>query len=188
MQALLDAAARIIDEEGIDGVTTTAVAYRSGSSVGVIYRYFPNIDSLLRALAQRNLQRFLTKVEEGSDRTPDLPWSSWDRTLDSFIEMNRTEPGFRQLRFGDIIADRFLDSELSNNSVLARALAGLFASTHSIPVTEDLLFHIEVGVAMGSGLLGRAFHQNPQGDERFIETARNVIGDYLRRNVTPTEA
>lgn len=183
MQNLLDAAARIISEEGIDAVTTTAVAYRSKSSVGVIYRYFPNIDSLLRALAHRNLQRYLARVEEGSDQTPEAPWSSWDNTLDSFVEMCRNEPSFRQLRFGDIINDRFLDNEVSNNTVVAKAFAGVVSETHGVPVTDDMIFHLEVAVWMGSALLSRAFHSDPIGDERFIEEARRVIGEYLRANI-----
>jgi AcrR family transcriptional regulator len=180
MNALLDAAATLIDEEGIDGVTTTAVAYRSRSSVGVLYRYFPNIDSLLKALAQRNMQRYLEMVAEGSDLTPDEPWSSWDYTLDSYVHMFRHEPGFRGLRFGDIISERFLDTSQPTSVLIARALAELVSETHGVPVTQDLLFHLEAGVVMGPPLVHRAFAQDRQGDERFIERAREVIGDYLR--------
>ena len=183
MQDLLDAAAGIIANEGIDAVTTTSVAYKSGSSVGVIYRYFPNIDSLLRALAHRNLQRYLAHVEEGSDKTPAEPWSSWDLTLDSFVEMCRHEPSFRQLGFGDIINDRFLDNEVSNNTVVAKAFAGMVSETHDVPVTDDMLFHIEAAVWMGDALMKRAFRSDPLGDERFVEEARRVIGNYLRTNI-----
>jgi AcrR family transcriptional regulator len=180
MNALLGAAAALIDEEGVDGVTTTAVAYRSRSSVGVLYRYFPNIDSLLKALAQRNMQRYLDMVAEGSDRTPDIPWSSWDNTLDSYVHMFRHEPGFRGLRFGDIISDRFLDPEVSNNTVIARAFAEQVSETHRIPVTQDMLFHLEVGVTMGTAIIDRAFAHDPKGDTRFIENAREFLGNYLR--------
>lgn len=183
MQDLLDAAAGIIANEGIDAVTTTSVAYKSGSSVGVIYRYFPNIDSLLRALAHRNLQRYLALVEEGSDKTPAEPWSSWDLTLDSFVEMCRSEPSFRQLGFGDIINDRFLDNEVSNNTVVAKAFAGMVSETHNVPVTDHMLFHIEAAVWMGDALMKRAFRSDPLGDERFVEEARRVVGNYLRTNI-----
>jgi AcrR family transcriptional regulator len=181
MQALLDAAAALIDEEGIDGVTTTAVAYRSRSSVGVLYRYFPNVDSLLKALAQRNMQRFFDLVQEGIDEAPaDVEWSSWDNTVDSYLQLFRHEPGFRGLRFGDIISDRFLDSELSNNSVIARAFAEQHSETHGFPVNDEILFHLEVATAMGTAIIHRAFLYDPRGDEKFIEHAREFIGNYLR--------
>ena len=181
MQALLDAAATIIDEEGVEGVTTTAVAYRSRSSVGVLYRYFPNVDSLLRALAQRNMQRFFELVQEGIDKAPaDEGWSSFGNTLDAYVGMYRSEPGFRGLRFGDIISDKFLDPDLSNNSVIARAFAQQHSETHGIPVTDDLLFHMEVGVAMGTSIVQRAFLYDPRGDQRFIDHAREFIYQYLQ--------
>lgn len=181
MQALLDAAATIIDEEGVEGVTTTAVAYRSRSSVGVLYRYFPNVDSLLRALAQRNMQRFFEMVQEGIEKAPQgEPWSSFGNTLDAYVQMYRSEPGFRGLRFGDIISDKFLDPDLSNNSVIARAFAQQHSETHGFPVTEDMLFHMEVGVAMGTSIVQRAFLYDPRGDQRFIDHAREFIHQYLQ--------
>ena len=128
-------------------------------------------------------ERYLARVEEGSDKSPAEPWSSWDLTLDSFVDMCRSEPSFRQLGFGDIIHDRFLDNEISNNTVVSTAFAGMVSETHNIPVTDQMLFHIETAVWMGSALLNRAFQSDPVGDERFIEEARRVIGDYLRTNV-----
>lgn len=183
MEALLDAAARIIDEDGIDAVTTTSVAYRSDSSVGVLYRYFPNINSLLQALASRNLQRYLERVQEGSDLTPAEPWSSWDLTLDSYVYMYRHEPSFRSLEFGGIITDRFLSTEEPNTSVIAKAFAGMVSETHSIPVTKDMLFHLEVAISMGQALVALAFSKKAGGDKRVIEQARTTIGDYIRTNI-----
>lgn len=186
MEALLDAAATLIDEGGIDAVTTTAVAYRSGSSVGVLYRYFPNVDALLRQLATRNLHLYLQAVKEGSDLTPDEPWSSWDLTLDAFVRLCRSEPSFLHLRFGELITDRFLSDEDANNAVIAKEFANLVAETHSIPVTRDMVFHLEIAVAMGQALMTEAFRRNRDGDEKIIDEARNVIGDYLRNSVPIT--
>jgi AcrR family transcriptional regulator len=186
MKSLLDAAAILIDEEGIDGVTTTAVAYRSRSSVGVLYRYFPNVDSLLKALAQRNMSRYLDRVQEGAEKASSEPWSAWDNTLDSYVDMCRHEPGFRSLGFGDIINERFLDEELSNNSVIARAFAEQLSETHNVPVTDTMIFHLDAGIAMGSALVHRAFLYEPRGDKKFIEEARTVIGTYLRSQLPLT--
>lgn len=186
MQSLLDAAAALIDEEGIDGVTTTAVAYRSRSSVGVLYRYFLNVDSLLRALAERNMARYLARVKEGADSAPDAPWSAWDNTVDSYVDMHRNEPGFRHLGFGDIINERFLDDELTNNSIISRAFAEQLAQTHNVPVTDTMIFHLDAGIAMGSALIHRAFLYDLRGDEKFIDEARTVIGAYLRSQLPLT--
>ena len=177
---LLDAAAALIDENGIDGLTTSDVAVRSDSSVGVVYRYFPNIQSLLRALATRNMQRFTEAVYNGIG--PDsVQWrDSLDVAIDAFIDFNRSEPGFRSLRFGDIIDDRFLEPEFSNNGVFARAFAGLLAEKYVFTPDERIVFDIEVVIEIADALLQRAFLLDKRGDERFITTAREVCRAYLR--------
>jgi AcrR family transcriptional regulator len=177
---LLDTAAALIDEHGIDAVTTSEVAAKADSSVGVVYRYFPNIQSLLRALASRNMERFTSAIYDsiGGDV---LKWrDALDVAIDTFIVFNRSEPGFRSLRFGDIVDDRFLEPEFSNNGVLARAFVGLLAEKYDFTPDETILFEIEVVVEIADALLKRAFLHDKQGDARFIDAAREVSNDYLR--------
>jgi len=179
---LLDTAALLIDEQGIDALTTSEVATRSDLSVGVVYRYFPNIQSLLRALAARNLARFTEAIYDllAADS---VEWrQTVDIAIDTFIEFNRSEPGFRALRFGDIIDDRFLEPEFSNNGVLARALVGLLAERYGFTPDEKLLFDVEVAIELADALLQRAFLLDKQGDQRFIDTARLISNQYLREH------
>jgi AcrR family transcriptional regulator len=180
---LLDAAASLIDDAGIDGVTTSAVAKRSTSSVGVVYRYFPNIQSLLRALAARNMERYLERVWHGVETSPPEPWSSFNSTLDAFIDMTRHEPGFRALRFGDVIDQRFISPELSNNAILAREFATQVGRTYDFEPDDDIVFHVEVAIEIASGLLTRAFQLDKNGDARFIEATRDLCGSYLRTHI-----
>ncbi len=180
---LLDAAATLIDDSGIDGVTTSAVAKRSASSVGVVYRYFPNIQSLLRALAARNMERYLERVWRGVESSPPEPWSSFNSTLDAFTEMTRDEPGFRALRFGDVIDQRFISPELSNNAILAREFATQVGRTYDFEPDSDIVFHVEVAIEIASGLLTRAFQLDKNGDARFIEATRDLCGSYLRTHI-----
>lgn len=179
---LLDTAALLIDELGIDGLTTSEVAARSESSVGVVYRYFPNIQSLLRALAARNLSRFTESIYDLLSGDS-VEWrQTVDIAIDTFIEFNRSEPGFRSLRFGDIIDDRFLEPEFSNNGVFARALVGLLAEKYGFTPDEKILFDVEVSIEVADALLQRAFLLDRQGDQRFIDAARMISNQYLRDN------
>ncbi|PJJ71768.1 AcrR family transcriptional regulator [Diaminobutyricimonas aerilata] len=171
---LLDAAAALIAESGIDGLTTSDVAAKSESSVGVVYRYFPNIQSLLRALAGRNLQRYTERLFERVDAVDD--WrAAFDLAIDVYIELNHTEPGFRAVRFGDVIDERVLQPEFDNNGVLARAFAGILVERYGLEFSDDLVFELEVLVAIADALLHRAFLVNKDGDPRFIEATRRIV-------------
>ena len=52
VECILDAARKLIVEEGAAGVTTRKVAERAGVSVGSLYEYFPNREALLAHLAE----------------------------------------------------------------------------------------------------------------------------------------
>lgn len=54
--AILEAAAHILREEGADALTTNAVAARAGASIGSLYQYFPNKQAIVRALIARELK------------------------------------------------------------------------------------------------------------------------------------
>ena len=181
---LLDTAAALIDELGIDGLTTSDVAARAESSVGVVYRYFPNIQSLLRALAARNLERFTESIFD-SLSTESAHWrQTVDISIDTYIEFNRTEPGFRLLRFGDVINDRFLDPEFSNDEVFARAIVGLLAEKYGFTPNDQIVFDVEVAIGVADALLQRAFLVDKQGDQRFIDAARMISNQYLLEHST----
>ena len=60
--AVLEAAARILERDGLEGYTTNAVAERAGVSIGSLYQYFPNKDALTVALLERESAVLLSEV------------------------------------------------------------------------------------------------------------------------------
>ncbi|QIE26936.1 Bacterial regulatory protein, tetR family (plasmid) [Caballeronia sp. SBC1] len=50
---ILEAAARVLETKGMDGMNTNLVAQRAGVGVGSLYQYFPNKDALIVALSKR---------------------------------------------------------------------------------------------------------------------------------------
>jgi AcrR family transcriptional regulator len=55
---ILEAAAQILESQGIDAFNTNLVAERAGVSIGSLYQYFPGKDALLIALMRREKERF----------------------------------------------------------------------------------------------------------------------------------
>ena len=53
MEEILDAAAAVIAEVGVEAATTNAIAERAGSSVGSLYHFFPNKEAIVLGLAAR---------------------------------------------------------------------------------------------------------------------------------------
>ncbi|PWC47034.1 TetR family transcriptional regulator [Azospirillum sp. TSA6c] len=63
VSAIIEAAARILEQEGHGGFSTNAVAKRAGVSVGSLYQYFPGKDAIIGALLVRETSLLLQEAE-----------------------------------------------------------------------------------------------------------------------------
>ena len=62
VEAILDAAARILGERGWAGFTTNAAAEVAGVSIGSLYQYFPNKLALVEAVRRRHFEEVLAAL------------------------------------------------------------------------------------------------------------------------------
>jgi len=94
VERILDAACAEVVERGYDAASTSGIARRAEIAVGSVYRYFPDKRTLMQAVERRNQRRYADTVRRRLDPVPD--WRrAVDVTLDTFRELNRTDPGFR---------------------------------------------------------------------------------------------
>lgn len=70
VEAVLSAAARILEDQGLSGFNTNAIAERAGVSVGSLYQYFPSKDAILVALMEQSLTLFYEDLSAAIDRAP----------------------------------------------------------------------------------------------------------------------
>lgn len=66
VDAIFDATIQVLLAEGLQRLTTVRVAERAGVSVGTLYQYFPQKQSLLFAVLQRHLESVVGAVEEAA--------------------------------------------------------------------------------------------------------------------------
>src|SRR5256714_2318626 len=59
---MLDACAKLVDELGYDGLTTTLLAERAGVAIGSVYQFFPDKRAIVQALTMRNLEAYLQRL------------------------------------------------------------------------------------------------------------------------------
>jgi AcrR family transcriptional regulator len=65
--ATLDAAASLVAERGLSGVTMSAVAARTGIGRATLYKHFPDVESILTAWHQRQVVHHLQVLERVRD-------------------------------------------------------------------------------------------------------------------------
>ena len=63
--SVLDATARLLESSGFAALTTNHVAELAGVSIGSLYEYFPDKETLVAELARRTLREILAEVGDG---------------------------------------------------------------------------------------------------------------------------
>lgn len=179
VQRMLDACADLIDELGYDGVTTTLIAERAGVAVGSLYQFFPDKRAVVQALTQRNLAHFMSEVARRFEAAPLAHWTlGADIVFDLYVEMYREVPGFRRIRFGDVVDVRLIDDERDNNTVIADDIAGFLAERFAVPV-EEIRLPVAVAHEIADSILNLAFRRSLFPEETVISEAKMVVRAYL---------
>ncbi|MCX5089212.1 TetR family transcriptional regulator [Streptomyces sp. NBC_00365] len=177
---ILDACAALLDEVGYDALSTRAVAQRAGVPIGSVYRFFGNKRAMADALAQRNLERYTERVTERLRATDAQGWrAAMDAVLDEYLAMKRTAPGFSLVDFGNQIPVGSRDAE--PNTHVADRLTDLLSDYLDRTPDEDLRRVFLVAVEAADSLVHLAFRIAPEGDERIIGEARELLRAYLAR-------
>lgn len=64
VELILEATVRLLEKEGLDTLTTNAVAASAGVSIGTLYQYFPNKEAILDTLADKEMAAMSERVLE----------------------------------------------------------------------------------------------------------------------------
>ncbi|MGW5262959.1 TetR family transcriptional regulator [Microbispora sp. NPDC004025] len=190
VERMLDECARLLDEVGYAALTTKEVARRAEVPIGTFYQFFTDKQSLVRALALRNLEAYLDRI---ASRLTVAPLSDWtdavDLVVDEFVRMKRTTPGFGVVDFGEVLAapggpalpgtQRMLDEALENNVVVADRLRSLVVESLGVAPGDDLSRAFVVAVEAADAVLKLAFRAHPEGDPDLIAECKRLVRRYL---------
>ena len=77
---ILDAAAQILQTEGEAHFNTNRVAEKAGFSIGTLYQYFPNKNSIIEAIAERERIAIETSIQKAL-------LESWPHTIEEFLRI-----------------------------------------------------------------------------------------------------
>lgn len=82
--AILDAAARCLQESGVGNLSTNMIADRAGVNIATLYSYFPNKESILRELLLRSDERRLAALQAAAEG---LDSDGWKESIREMVEV-----------------------------------------------------------------------------------------------------
>ncbi|MFL6062733.1 MAG: TetR/AcrR family transcriptional regulator [Marmoricola sp.] len=180
VEKILDAATQVVVAEGVDSLTTRAIAARAGIPVASLYQYFSDRDAVLLALVERDTaemdeqvrvdlaQLDVLSVTTLVETTMRAYLTVYDRRRD-FVEIwlrGRTNPAVHE--FGR-----------QHNRRTAAELRE-FAIAAGLARPDLPLAAAELAVEIGDRVFQLAFERDPAGDAFVIEEGIAMVAGYLR--------
>jgi AcrR family transcriptional regulator len=87
VEAISEAAIQVLLRHGAERLTTTRVADRAGVSVGTLYQYYPNKQSLLFAVLEHHLNNVAATVEAACESACHKPLAEMIREMvEAFVD------------------------------------------------------------------------------------------------------
>ncbi|MQS15659.1 TetR/AcrR family transcriptional regulator [Streptomyces kaniharaensis] len=186
---ILDACAGLLDEVGATALTTKEVAARAHVPIGTLYQFFAGKEDLLAALATRNLDQYLQRLDDRlADAAPVGPARFTDLAVEEFVAMKRAVPGFGKLDFGlagpavpsDVRNDQhLLDAGVDNNTAVALRLQALGGELFTTNDPATLTLALRVALEAADAVLKLAFRGDPDGDPALIAECKRLVRSYL---------
>lgn len=181
VERILDAAAAIVVDQGVDTLKVGDIAKRAGVPLGTLYQFFARKDDIIFALAERFADRFGAVLESSlATIGTDVDWRELlDGLLDAYAAYYRSEPALRELWVGARIDPEFIRADHEhNNTRFAEAVAALMAPQALVP-HDELALMIYVCWEAGQALLETAFRADPDGDPAIIAQTKIMAARYL---------
>jgi AcrR family transcriptional regulator len=93
VEDILAATAQVLVARGFDGLTTGAAAERAGVSIGTLYQYFPNKESLVDGLVQGHVADLLWAIDQALAASADVSLNeSVPALVQAGIDAHRVNP------------------------------------------------------------------------------------------------
>jgi AcrR family transcriptional regulator len=185
VEDLLDAAARLVVERGVDALTTRDIAEAAGAPVASLYQYFADKEGVLLALAQRDMAEMDTQVAEDLAKLEILSVRSLvHTTMGAFVKVYRRRPAFVQIYLRGRTNAAVHRFGREHNARIAESLFD-FAVDAGLARNELTLEVAELAVEVGDRVFQLAYETDDDGDRRLIEEGMTMMTAYLERYATP---
>ena len=177
---ILDAADTLIDEGGVEAVTTRAVADRAGVTYPSLYRFFADRDEILDQLVTHHLAALDARAV-AAERTWQITSvrDVIDRELDLHVAYFKEHPSAARLWLSGRSSPAVVTQVRQRAQVLAERLRQALVAANFAPSDTDPRVLLLV-VELGDRILDLAFRDRSDPDPMIIELGRTALNSYAR--------
>ncbi len=161
VESISEATVQVLLRHGAERFTTTRVAQRAGVSVGTLYQYYPNKQSLLFAVLEHHMNNVAARVEAACESACHKPLAEMIREMvEAFVDakMERADISVALYRVSADVGGPALIKRISQRS--RKAVEAMLQTAPDVKSPPDK-FAIEIMLAAMAGTMRSLLETEP---------------------------
>lgn len=182
IELILEAATRLLQKEKIDSTSTNHIAKKAGISVGSLYQYFPNKESIFTKVARREAKKRRTKFNDQIVSLQGVEVEAACRILVAYI----TEAFFHKKEFNSFFVKNVYTPELirliEHHENELQRMVGEFLKSRlpnldekQISAKAFTLLHSSLGILRAATLFDSRNLQKDEIEEMLLKIALSIL-------------
>ena len=183
LAGFLQAAAELFSEIGFEATTMQAIADRSNSSIGALYNYFPDKQSVAATLLNQYAEEWQWRLKSLMEHSEKLSTAQFAGLfIDCIIEFTQERPAYLSLHTAPIRSRR----DPVARKVLRTIVANAFRTKNPSLSSERSLLAANVAVQIVKGMITLFLESDAKTKPLVVAEFRRVLTSYLEEILAVT--
>ncbi len=187
VRQIVEAAARVFEERGYAGANTNRIAERAGVSIGSLYQYFPNKESILAVLLEQHTQEVANAVEAIRRHVAEEPHDLvgvLEHFVEDMVELHSKNPRLQHVLLDEAPRPPHLKARLQELEQAAVESTEILLRANPQVRIEDYRTAAYLAVQSIETLVHRFVVEPPDevSRERFAAELVEMLVRYLRKD------
>lgn len=181
VRQIVAAASALLERIPLEEITTSRIAAEAGVSVGALYRFFPDKQAIIDAIAVRRVEEFRASLGQRLVETGGVdPRAFLDLAIDAYVAFLEEHADFRTIAFGRFVSAPTRQRELASEAGPAALIKSFVLDQLGVEAPPDLDLKLRIVSEAGDRLIAYAWEQPTAEDRaRVIEQTKQMLAAYL---------
>jgi AcrR family transcriptional regulator len=184
VERILKTAEQIVVHDGIDALSTRAVAVRAKVPVATLYQYFADREAIAAALIERHVAAMDERLAADLAALETLSVRSLvETTVLAYVAGYAERPSYPALWFQGRVGPEIVAFVRERSELLAAQMLA-FTTAAGILRPETDLFVLRLAAEMIDAFLAVAYRDDLEGDQRVLREGTEMLVGYIERYAT----